>query len=428
MNRFDVAVVGGGPAGVAAALASAAAGARTLLIERDAALGGNVTQALVHTICGLYPVDAGESPRVLHPGLPARVAEALQRSGGAGAPERAARVHYLPVRPPAFGALVEAACSRARGLELRKATALVGVRLAKEPGEDSLLELAGSSAAGPDAARAAIVVDTTGEAAVAALGGASTRLETSPRRQRASFIFRLEGVEAEGLEGFARLQLSAAVARGARTGELPEGCESVVVRPDGAAGSLYATLTLPAVPGDSAGSGPEALAKTGRDWAERVVGLLRETRPGFARARVADWPSRVGVRESARLAGRLELSREHVLTGARLPDEVALSAWPIELWEDHRRPQLELPAGPCSVPLGALVSETHPGLATAGRCLSASHAALGALRVVGTALATGEAAGVAAALAADAGSALHAVDAARVRARIADGAGSYVLP
>jgi hypothetical protein len=79
------------------------------------------------------------------------------------------------------------------------------------------------------------------------------------------------------------------------------------------------------------------------------------------------------------------------------------------------------------VPLGALVSRSHARLGAAGRCLSASHEALGALRVIGSALATGEALGVAAALAADAGTTLADVDPARVRARIAAQADGYAL-
>jgi len=116
--------------------------------------------------------------------------------------------------------------------------------------------------------------------------------------------------------------------------------------------------------------------------------------------------------------GHHVIDREHVIEGRRCDDEVAISTWPIETWEDHRRPRLQYPAGPCSVPLGSLVSRTHPRLGAAGRCLSATHEALGALRVVGAALATGEAIGVAAALAVDAGTTLHEVPAARIRSHI----------
>jgi hypothetical protein len=115
--------------------------------------------------------------------------------------------------------------------------------------------------------------------------------------------------------------------------------------------------------------------------------------------------------------GLERVTADDVLGGRRRDDEVALSTWPIELWQDHRRPIFEEPRGACSVPLGALVSRTHPRLGMAGRCVSATHEAHGALRVIGTSLATGEAIGCAAALAAGAGKALGEVAPSSVRSQ-----------
>lgn len=417
--RCDVAVVGGGPAGIAAAIAAAETGARTVLLERDATLGGNVAQALVHTICGLYRADAARAEPA-HAGLPLRFAEALARAGGAGAPEAAGRVHYLPIRPPAFAALAAAWCAATPGLEVRTGHALVGAALAREPRAPSRLRVRGPQ--GEAELEAALVVDSSGDAAAAALGGAETAMAPPETLQRPSFVFRIEGVAPEACAGFARLRLAAGIARAARDGALPPGADSLVVRGDGD-GAVHATLALPALAGEPyAPLDPahlEALARFGRRRAEAVVAFLRATRPGFADARVAAWPARVGVRETRRLVGRVVLDREDVLAGRRRDDEVALSTWPIELWDDHRRARFEHPAGPCSVPLGALVSRSHPRLGMAGRCLSATHEALGALRVIGTALATGEAIGIAAALAADGGTGLAAIAPARVRREIA---------
>jgi hypothetical protein len=158
------------------------------------------------------------------------------------------------------------------------------------------------------------------------------------------------------------------------------------------------------------------LERRARDAAEAIARFLRETRRAFAAATLVEHPRRLGVRETRRVQGLVRVTADDVLAGRRRDDEVALSTWPIELWQDHRRPIFEQPAGACSIPLGALVSRTHPRLGMAGRCMSATHEALGALRVIGTALATGEAVGRAAALAADSGKALGEVAPSAVRA------------
>jgi hypothetical protein len=418
-ERYDVAVVGAGPAGLAAAVAAARAGAHTLLLEREARPGGNVTQAFVHTICGLYRSDAPQ-PVPAQSGLPLRFAEALARRGGAGAPAAAGRVFYLPIEPAAFAALADTLCERTPGLALRCGTPLTGAALATAQGEPSELT------AGAGRVSARVVVDASGDAAAAALGGAASEATPPERLQRASYIVALGGVADGALAGFAPLQLAAALARAVQRGELPPGCGSVVARPGARPGSVFLTLTLPPLEGRPfaplAQGYVAALSERARGDAAAVLEFLRATRPGFAAAQVDAWPARAGIRETRRVLGRELLSRDDVLRGRRRDDEVALSAWPIELWEDHRRARFEHPDAPCGIPLGALVSASHPNLGMAGRCVSASHEAHGALRVIGTALATGEAIGVAAALAAAGGVALGEVAPARVRARIADDA------
>jgi hypothetical protein len=103
-----------------------------------------------------------------------------------------------------------------------------------------------------------------------------------------------------------------------------------------------------------------------------------------------------------------------ILEAAKFPDTVARSSWPVEMWRGHKGANFKYPAGVAEIPLQALISRSHDNLGMAGRCMSGSHMALGALRVLGTAMATGEAIGLAAALAADAGCPLVEVSADKV--------------
>lgn len=417
---YDVAVLGGGPAGIAAAVSAARLGAHTLLVEGEAELGGNATRAFVHTICGLYePAEAGDA-RPLHPGFPQRFADALRADGAAGEPERAGRVWVLPTHPPRMARVAWRLCRATPGLELRTRAALAGARLALEPDAPQVLALAGG-----DEVSARVLVDASGDAALAALGGADVERPGPDEVQLPSFIFLLDGVDRRELRGFARLRVTHGVAGAARSGELPPGCESVLVRPAPETGQVYVTLNLPR-PRDFDPLDPGQVAELGeraRADARTLAAFLARSRPAFARSRILDLPARIGLRETRRAVGRARPDRPHVLEGREPADAIARSSWPIELWHDHRRARFEHPVRPCGIPLGALVSRSHPRLGMAGRCMSGSHEALGALRVIGTALATGEAIGVAAALAADRGAPLAEIGAGEVRDHVAKLAG-----
>ena len=112
--------------------------------------------------------------------------------------------------------------------------------------------------------------------------------------------------------------------------------------------------------------------------------------------------------------GRARLSEDDLRVGAEFPDGVALATWPMELRETNSGPRLRYPDGgrACEIPLGALRARDHDRLFMAGRCISCSHEAQASIRVIGTCFATGESAGLAAALAIAQGD----VDALAVRA------------
>ncbi len=426
--RCDVAVVGGGPAGVAAACSAAESGASTVLVEPCAELGGNVSQAFVHTICGLYL--EGETPAPTNPGFPMRFHAALRACSAAGVPERVGRVWVVPLQPGGFAAQAARTLAEA-GAGLRRIEgAVVAAQLARAPGALNGLRLrvSGGAAAREETLEAGAVVDASGDGVLGPLAGADHDRAPAAELQACSYIFGLSGVPARATEGFARMQLTAAIGRACAEGALAPGTESVLIRPGTRPGDAFVTLGLPALEGrafDPLDPAYRARAlEDARERADQVVAYLRAEREGFAACEIARSPARIGVREGRRLLGVCVLSREDVLEGRRHPDEVARSSWPIELWGDHRGARYQYPERACSIPLGALASRSHATLAMAGRCLSASHEALGAVRVIGTALATGAAAGRAAALAAASGVAIASVAPEQVRSAALGDAGA----
>jgi 2-polyprenyl-6-methoxyphenol hydroxylase-like FAD-dependent oxidoreductase len=420
-ETYDVAVVGAGAAGIAASLSAARSGARVVLIERTSAPGGVVSQALVHTICGLYHPSLEGPAEYVHAGFPQAFAQALTERGGAGAIARAHDAVFLPIEPSAFTALAADYCTATAGLTVLDGCELVSAVLSENPSDESQLRIRSRDNQRTIVARA--IVDCSGDATAAALGGARTLQAPNNELQYPSYIFRLDGVDTSALLAIECARTSAVVARAARDGRVPRTVESVLLRPGVEAGSVYVTVNVDKPDPDRFDPLDEeaitGLASALQLTVEDLANFLIAERKPFARARLGLRARRLGVRESRRVAGRVIVCGDHVRETQRRDDEVCRSSWPIELWTSHRKLRFERVESACSVPLGALQSASHPRLAMAGRCLSADHEALGALRVIATSMATGEAAGINAALAVDGAVALGDVEAVVVRNAIA---------
>ena len=395
MNEaFDVCVAGGGSAGMAAAVAAARAGARTVLVERHGSLGGMATAAFVHSVCGLYRLPAKYAPAQLaNEGLAAEFGRRLLAKGAHG-PSRMGRVDVLLHRPSSFALLADQMVREAAP----NLTVLLHTEIAAAQPEAATLVCRG----GTRYIQAKSWVDTTGDAVLATLRQAPCEMEASGRLQRPAFIFALGGVASSVLDDDGRLRLARKLVTAVRAGALPDGMLGAHFRASPQLGEAFVTIDL------TGGADFDPLDATcltrleqeGRALGEQLIEFLRVEAEGFDIAYIAAWPSRAGVRESRRIVGKYRLEPDDVAAGAEFPDTIAHSAWPMELRETASGPRLRFPAEDrsCGVPLRALQARDDHDLFMAGRCLSCSHEAQASIRVIGTCLATGEAAGLAAAL------------------------------
>ncbi|MCK4552128.1 MAG: FAD-dependent oxidoreductase, partial [Tenericutes bacterium] len=140
----------------------------------------------------------------------------------------------------------------------------------------------------------------------------------------------------------------------------------------------------------------------GREQIQQVFDFLKEYIPGFEHSFISTTPSKIGVRETRHILGEYLLKLSDISSGKEFLDSIALSGFPIDIHSPNKA-VLDLPnitsVKPIQIPLRCLIPLKIEGLIVAGRCISATHEASAAIRVIPTAMAIGEAAGVLAATA-----------------------------
>lgn len=380
----QVAVVGGGPAGVCASVAAARAGADVVLLEKTATLGGTGVLAPHQAICGLYGTG-GESPgRTLNPGLPREVADRLLGRVPGRGPLRLGKVFVLPFDASDLAGVYAAMAASARGLAVCLEARVVGV--AREG--RGIESLSVRTKKGPGTLRARVVIDCSGCGAVLRAARGGYREVRGAERQMAGIVVQLDGLRPEddlvlGVPYYLR--------RGVDRGKLPEHARFTVFQPGKTAGTGVCKFNIPALPA------------RGRDLRARrqilaSLDYLRRTVPAFRAARLLAVSGALD-REGIRLAGRATLTAEHVRNGGRSEEPAARNAWPMEVWDARRGLILEyLRAGDCyEIAAGCMVSAEVDDLLCSGRLISAEPRALASARVMGCCMALGEAAGLLAA-------------------------------
>lgn len=391
IGRPDVLVVGGGSAGIAAAVAAARQGADTWLVEGSSMLGGLATVGLINL---LLTMDDGEGHQVVA-GLCQEVVDRMVATGGAvhppveewnseaaeavarwrrlgliwGAPPEAVR--YSVAFDPESFVDVSIELLLAAGVRIRLLTLCTAVACADGRIETVLLE----SKSGREAVQPRVVVDATGDGDVLARAGAPMESTAIPPHA----WFRAGGVD---------------------TGR-PPGLWFATVNPGRA---LVPFGPHPdRVDATDADQLSDAMIRC-RQAAAAMFATLRATDHAFAAAWLDDHARMLGITESRRLVGAHVLAKED--DGRLFPDGIALTGH----WTKR--------GARYDIPLRSLTTPSVTNVLAAGRCISTTRYVHQATKEIPAAMATGEAAGIAAALAAAAGGAVATLDVARLRARL----------
>lgn len=392
----DVLVIGGGAAGIAAATAAGRAGAQVILLERYGFLGGLATTAQVGTICGLYLRDPnGVEATPVGGGFANEFASRLQNVAGTK-PLRVmeAGLWVLPYHPPDFARVADEIVG-----ESKNVTVILHATVAEARAENRRLNQVRALAWNePLLFNPKTVVDCTGEATTAALAGANS--ENGATDQAPALVFVLEDVD-PSLAERGLLEVRRELRRAVESGILPAICERLSLVPGtGANGRLAFKLSLlPANPGSALWQQVTDWEREARALLEPLQKFLVKNLAAFRNARLDSVAPQLGVRSGRRILGRARLADADVLAARKSPLGIARGGWPMERWTSSPRPEMNYFAGRdyYDIPLDCLRAVELENVFVAGRCLSAETGAMTSARVIGTALATGWAAGTAAA-------------------------------
>ncbi len=388
-RQVDVLVVGGGTSGCAAAVAAARRGMRTLLLDRYGFLGGTATAAMVGCLCGVYTCSPN-TVTVIRGYLKELTDQLEARRSGYKLKHRYQLDHEV-LKLVLDGWLSDA------GVELLFQTQMVETIVEGGAVRGVVVE----SKAGREAILAGVVIDSSGDADVIARAGGA--FEKSPREQlqAPSLVFTMAGVDIERAVRVPQAEISRLLRAVTESSEFAFNRFSGGFSPVPPEGKVHMNVTRVTCVD---GTDPDDLNRAyleGRRQVDAYARFAIKYLPGFEHAYIDQIAPQLGIRETRRVVGEYQLTTDDVLGARSFPDAICRGAWPLEIHPndgtDTTRIHLEGDTY-YQIPYRCLVPSDLEQVLVTGRCISTTHEAQGSTRVMGPGIATGQAAGTAAAL------------------------------
>jgi len=431
-DDFDIIVVGGGPAGCTAAIASAREGAKTLLVEGTGSLGGMGTSGLVPAWCPF-----SDKEKIIYGGLAQKI---FEKSKAPAHIENSA-MDWQPIDPELLKRIYDDEVLGS-GAKVLFNTMLCGVDKTDENTVDTIIV---SNKAGLSAYRAKIFIDCTGDGDLAVWAGA--KFETGDETgdvQPSSHCFIISNVDEYGYRFGENLHggnKKSPIYKIIKSGKYPHINSS----------HLCSNIIGPGTVGFNAGhiwdidstdafSVTEGLVK-GRKTAAEYRDALAEYFPkAFGNSFLVSTGSLLGIRESRRIIGDYVLTVQDYINRRSFDDEICRNSYYIDVHfnksdeEKQHKGEIDIDGGGMhygkgeshGVPYRCLTPAGLDNVLVAGRSVSCDRQVQGSVRVMPVCLCMGEAAGLAGALAVLSGNLnVHEVDTVKLRSRLRE-EGAYL--
>jgi hypothetical protein len=381
----DVLIIGGGSAGIAAAISAAKSGVKVLLIERNEYLGGKATAAEVGTVCGLYVYSKEVDVKMGVSGFAREFAERLQEMSESTPMSNSSGLHFLPYSIEKYKELSLAELTK-HGVNVFLQTELKDVKIKN----DEVIEALVLSNNSHVHLSFKTIIDSTGNSLVSKLAGLP--LITSASFQAAAQVFRISGLS-EVNEALLGMILMRETAKAIQEKALEPYFDRVYVVP-GSLNNGSVSLKL-AVPLEVKKDNHTLLKEKAIEMIDQLMTYLCANNLSFKNTQVEHIADELGIRTDLRPKGKYILTEQDVLNCKKFDSAIANGFWPIEEWTLHRSVQMHYfkEKDHYQIPAECLISLDINNLFFAGRAISADDKAIASARVIGTCLQTGYAAG-----------------------------------
>jgi len=381
----DILVVGGGMAGVGAAVAAGRMGLKTVLVESFGCLGGNGTSGMVNHFCGY--TTSGKNPVQIVQGVGGEIHRKLFERKGVSSMES------YTFNPEILKVVLDEETAAAN-VEVLYYTQMVDPILEKNTIKGVVIQNKG----GRQAILAKRVLDCTGDGDVCASADVPFELGDGKGGFLAcDMVFHIVNVG----PNFDPATVNPAAVEAIKSGEYK------ITRPQ----AIILNIVIPGaywvnwagVPWAVNGTDPHHLTQAsidGRKVVRELRSFLRDKIAGMENVEVIDTAPKIGLRETRRVMGEHVLTGDEVLQGAKFNDGIGTCAWPIEIVDPVKgRKFAYLKDGDFyAIPYRCLIPKKMENLLMAGRFVSCTHEAQASARVMGPAVVMGQAIGTAAAL------------------------------
>ena len=385
-RQCEVLVVGAGVSGMSAAISASRQGANVILIEKKEALGGIARAGLNRFICGLYANGKHMPRNTLNKGIAREICTYLKKAAPTKTVVRLGKVYGLPFLTRDLMSVYSSLICKESNLEILNNTCVIATKTVKR----TIKEVKVKRSKATFSITPKAVIDCSGEGDVIRLSGARYQLAQRSRRQLAGYSIRIKGIR--NANEMLAINVPYCIRKAINEKKLPSYLKFTTM--SYIEGTDEGIIKLSVIPVD----GTDDVNRVKSD-AYKVQGYLASEIPSLRKARIVEMSPNILNREGLRVRGEYTLRTADVVKARKFDDGAVKNAWPIEVWDQKKGPQYQYlkPGEHYEIPSRCLKSKDILNLFAAGRCISASHEALGSARVMGTCMSLGEEAGRAAA-------------------------------